>query len=271
MKKTIFTLQKQKDNQEKITMITAYEYSSAKVLDQLGVDMILVGDSLGMVMQGYEDTLSVSVDDMIYHSKAVARGVKDAFIVVDLPFMSYQTSIEDALKNSARLIKEGRANAVKLEGGFEYIPHIKAITKAGIPVMAHLGLTPQFVNILGGYKVQGKDEFGAKQILQEAKEAQNAGAFAVLLECVPKELGKKITDDLNVPVIGIGAGKHCDGQVLVWHDILGFNLDFKPKFVKTFANVSEGIKAYIKEVKEGTFPDEKHSFSTSEEVLKKIY
>lgn len=271
MKKTIFTLQKQKDKQEKITMITAYEYSSAKVLDQLGVDMILVGDSLGMVMQGYEDTLSVSVDDMIYHSKAVARGVEDAFIVVDLPFMSYQTSIEDALKNSARLIKEGRANAVKLEGGLEYIPHIKAITKAGIPVMAHLGLTPQFVNILGGYRVQGKDEFGAKQILQEAKEAQNAGAFAVLLECVPKELGKKITDDLNVPVIGIGAGKHCDGQVLVWHDILGFNLDFKPKFVKTFANVSEGIKAYIKEVKDGTFPDEKYSFSTSEEVLKKIY
>lgn len=271
MKKTIFTLQKQKENRQKITMITAYEYSAAKLLDELGVDMILVGDSLGMVVLGYEDTLSVSMEDMIYHSKAVAKGVKDAFIVADLPFMSYQISVEDAVRNSARLLKEGRANAVKLEGGIEYAPHIKAITKAGIPVIAHLGLTPQFVNVLGGYKVQGKDEFAAKQLIADAKEAQNAGAFALLLECVPWQVAKKITDEAKIPVIGIGAGQHCDGQVLVWHDILGFNTDFKPKFVKTFANVSEGLKAYINEVREKKFPNETHSFSASDEVLKKLY
>lgn len=271
MKKTIFTLQKQKENHQKITMITAYEYSAAKILDELGVDMILVGDSLGMVVQGAEDTLSVSMEDMIYHSKAVAKGVKNAFIVADLPFMSYQISVEEAVRNSARLLKEGRANAVKLEGGVAYAPHIKAITQAGIPVIAHLGLTPQFVNVLGGYKVQGKDEFAAKQLIKEAKEAQSAGAFALLLECVPWQVAQKITDEAKIPVIGIGAGKHCDGQVLVWHDILGFNTDFKPKFVKAFANVREGLKAYIDEVRGGIFPDETHSFSTSDEVLKKLY
>lgn len=271
MKKTIFTLQKQKENNEKITMITAYEYSSAKILDEFGVDMILVGDSLGMVVLGYKDTLSVTMKEMIYHTKAVARGVKNAFIVADLPFASYQTSVKDGVKNAAKLIKKGRANGVKLEGGVDYIPHIKAIAQAGIPIIAHLGLTPQFVNVLGGYKVQGKDEFGAKELIKAAQEAQNAGAFAVLLECVPWQLAQKITENLTIPVIGIGAGKHCDGQVLVWHDILGFNTDFKPKFVKTFGDVTAGIKAYIKEVKNGTFPDENFSFSASDEVLKKLY
>ena len=271
MKKTIFTLQKQKENKEKITMITAYEYASAKILDEFGVDMILVGDSLGMVVLGYKDTLSVTIKEMIYHTKAVSRGVKNAFIVADLPFASYQTSVKDAVKNAAKLIKKGRANAVKLEGGVDYVPHIEAVAKAGIPVIAHLGLTPQFVNVLGGYKVQGKDENAAKQLIKAAQEAQNAGAFALLLECVPWQIAKKITDEVKIPVIGIGAGKHCDGQVLVWHDILGFNTDFKPKFVKTFGNVSKGIKAYIKEVREQKFPDEQHSFSASEELLKKLY
>ncbi|TQR53562.1 3-methyl-2-oxobutanoate hydroxymethyltransferase [Campylobacter troglodytis] len=271
MKKTILTLQAQKDKNEKITMITAYEYSAAKLLDQLGVDMILVGDSLGMVVLGYEDTLSVSMKDMIHHSKAVARGVKEAFIVADLPFMSYQASIKEAVKNSAKLLKKGRANAVKLEGGSTYLPHIKAISEAGIPVMSHLGLTPQFVNVLGGYKLQGNDEFKAEQMIQDAKNAQEVGAFAVLLECVPWQLTQKITEKLTIPVIGIGAGKFCDGQVLVWHDILGFNLDFKPKFVKNFSDISEGLKAFIQEVKEGSFPDKAHSFNASKELLNKLY
>lgn len=258
MKKTILTLQKQKEQNEKITMVTAYEYSAARILDSLGVDMILVGDSLGMVVLGDKDTLSVTMKEMIYHSLAVSKAVQNAFVVADLPFMSYQNSIKKAVKNAGKLLKKARVNGVKIEGALP--SHIKAISEAGIPVIAHLGLTPQYVNVLGGYKVQGKDEIVAQKIFENAKEAQEAGAFAVLLECVPSDLALKITQNLHIPTIGIGASKHCDGQVLVWHDILGLNTEFKPKFVKTFIDATSGIKAYLSEVKEGKFPNEQYSF-----------
>lgn len=271
VKKTIFSLRKQKENKEKITMVTSYDYSSARILDNAGVDMILVGDSLGMAVLGYEDTLAVTMEDMIYHSRAVSRGTKNAFVVADLPFMSYQASVEDAVRNSGRLLKEGRVNGVKLEGGAEFAPHIKAIVKAFIPVIVHIGLTPQAVYALGGYKVQGKDEILAKKLIEDAKIAQECGAFAVLLECVPYALAKLITEELVIPTIGIGAGKYCDGQVLVWHDLMGLNTEFKPKFVKVYSNPLEGIKNYINEVKEGKFPDEEHSFGMDEELLKRIY
>ncbi|MCX2682391.1 3-methyl-2-oxobutanoate hydroxymethyltransferase [Campylobacter sp. MIT 21-1685] len=271
MKKTIISLQKQKEKKEKITMATSYEYSSAKMLDDLDIDMILIGDSLGMVVLGYEDTLSVSMEDMIYHSLAVSRAVKKAFLVADLPFMSYQTSVHSAVENAGRLLKQGRANAVKLEGGSEFAPHIEAISKAFIPVMAHIGLAPQAIHTLGGYKVQGKDEDRALKIIQDAKIAEKSGAFALLLECIPQELAKKITEEVSIPTIGIGAGKYCDGQVLVWHDIIGLNTEFKPKFVKHFLDVSEGIKTYIKEVRSGEFPAQEHSFSMDNRFFEKLY
>lgn len=271
MKKTITSLWQQKQNKEKITMVTSYEYSSAKMLDDLGVDMVLVGDSLGMVVLGYEDTLSVSMEDMIYHSLAVSRGVKKAFLVADLPFMSYQTSVACAVENSGRLLKQGRANAVKLEGGVEFAPHIEAISKAFIPVMAHIGLAPQAVHMFGGYKVQGKDEQKARKIIEDAKIAEESGAFALLLECIPEQLAKKITEEVSIPTIGIGAGRYCDGQVLVWHDIVGLNTEFTPKFTKQFADISQGIKAYIKEVRSGQFPSQEHSFSMDNELLRKLY
>ncbi len=271
IKKTILDLKKQKENKEKITMVTAYDYLSAKLLDKAGIDMILVGDSLGMVVLGYEDTLAVRMKDMIYHSRAVSKGAKNAIVVADLPFMSYQASIKDAVRNSGRLLKEGRANAVKLEGGANFKEHIKAIANAFIPVMVHLGLTPQAVYALGGYKVQGKDEILAKQLIKEAKMAEDLGAFALLLECVPYALAKLISKEVKIPTIGIGAGKYCDGQVLVWHDLLGLNTDFKPKFAKTYANPLEAIKTYINEVKEGEFPGEEHSFAMDEEILRKLY
>lgn len=268
MKKTVLNLQNKKYQHEKITMISAYEYSAAKILDSLGVDMILVGDSLGMVVLGHKDTLSVTMKEMMYHTLAVCKGVQNAFVVADLPFMSYQTSLKKAVKNAGKLLKKG-ANAVKLEGAL--FSHIKAMSEAGIPVMAHLGLTPQYVNVLGGYKVQGKDENKALQILQDAKKAEEAGAFALLLECVPSELAQKITENLQIPTIGIGAGKHCDGQVLVWHDILGLNTEFKPKFVKVFADTAQGLKEFIQEVKEGKFPSDEHSFLLGDDVLKRLY
>ena len=271
MKKTILDLYKQKENKQKITMVTSYDYSSARLLDNAGIDMILIGDSLGMVVLGYEDTLSVTMEDMIHHSRAVSRGAKNAFIVADLPFMSYQASVEDAVKNSGRLLKEGRVNAVKLEGGLEFASHIKAISNAFIPVMAHIGLTPQAVHMLGGYRVQGKDEILAKKLIKDAKIAEESGAFALLLECIPYALAEIITKEVSIPTIGIGAGKYCDGQVLVWHDLLGLNTEFKPKFAKAYANTLEGIKKYIDEVKQGEFPSQEHSFSMADEVLRKIY
>lgn len=269
------TFQQQKENKDKITMLTAYDYSMAKLIDGAGIDGILVGDSLGMVMLGYEDTLSVTMEDMIHHTKAVARGAKNALVVGDMPFMSYQTSVYDAVKNAGRLMKEGRCQAVKLEGGATVCEQIKAITNASIPVMGHLGLTPQSVNAFGGFKVQGKDEENAKKILQDAKDIERAGAFAVVLECVPARLADLITKELSIPTIGIGASAGCDGQILVYQDMLGMYADFKPKFVKRFANVGEvmqnGIKAYIEETKNGTFPASEHTFKINDEVINKLY
>ena len=237
--------------------------------------MLLVGDSLGMVMLGYEDTLSVTMEDMIHHTAAVARGAKNALVVGDMPFMSYQASVYDAVVNAGRLMKEGRCNAVKLEGGAAVCPQIKAITEASIPVMAHIGLTPQSVNAFGGFKVQGKSEEAARRILDEAKAVEEAGAFAVVLECVPAKLAELITKTVNIPTIGIGAGAGCDGQVLVYQDMLALFSDFKPKFVKHFADVGsvmrEGFKAYIEEVKAGTFPAEEHTFKIDDQIIEKLY
>ena len=228
-----------------------------------------------MVMLGYEDTLSVTMEDMIHHSAAVARGAKNAFVVTDMPFMSYQTSVYDAVVNAGRLMKEGRANAVKLEGGTEFAPHIEAIVKASIPVVAHIGLTPQSVNAFGGFKVQGKDLKAAQKLIEDAKVVEAAGACMVVMECVPAKLAAKITEELHIPTIGIGAGAGCDGQVLVYQDLLAMYSDMKPKFVKQFAQVGEamreGVKAYIDETKAGTFPGEEHTFQISDEVIEKLY
>lgn len=275
MKNTVLTLQKQKEQKDKIVMVTAYDYTTAKIMDESGVNTILVGDSLGMVMLGYEDTLSVTMEDMIHHSAAVARGAKSAFVVTDMPFMSYQTSVYDAVVNAGRLMKEGRANAVKLEGGTEFAPHIEAIVKASIPVVAHIGLTPQSVNAFGGFKVQGKDLNAAQKLIEDAKAVEAAGACMVVMECVPAKLAAKITEELRIPTIGIGAGAGCDGQVLVYQDLLAMYSDMKPKFVKQFAQVGEamreGVKAYIDETKAGTFPGEEHTFQISDEVIEKLY
>lgn len=275
MKNTVLTLQKQKEQKDKIVMVTAYDYTTAKIMDESGVNTILVGDSLGMVMLGYEDTLSVTMEDMIHHSAAVARGTKNAFVVTDMPFMSYQTSVYDAVVNAGRLMKEGRANAVKLEGGAEFAPHIEAIVKASIPVVAHIGLTPQSVNAFGGFKVQGKDLKAAQKLIEDAKAVEAAGACMVVMECVPAKLAAKITEELHIPTIGIGAGAGCDGQVLVYQDLLAMYSDMKPKFVKQYAQVGEamreGVKAYIDETKAGTFPGEEHTFQISDEVIEKLY
>lgn len=275
MKNTVATARQQKKDGDKITMLTAYDYSTAKLMDEAGINMLLVGDSLGMVMLGYEDTLSVTMEDMIHHTAAVARGAKNALVVGDMPFMSYQASVYDAVVNAGRLMKEGRCNAVKLEGGAAVCPQIKAITEASIPVMAHIGLTPQSVNAFGGFKVQGKSEEAARRILDEAKAVEEAGAFAVVLECVPAKLAELITKTVNIPTIGIGAGAGCDGQVLVYQDMLALFSDFKPKFVKPFADVGsvmrEGFKAYIEEVKAGTFPAEEHTFKIDDQIIEKLY
>ena len=299
MKNTVVTIQEAKKRGEKITMLTAYDYSMAKLIDESGINMILVGDSLGMVMLGYEDTLSVTMEDMIHHTKAVTRGAKNALIVADMPFMSYQASVYDAVCNAGRLMKEGRAQAVKLEGGKEVFPQIEAITKASIPVVAHLGLTPQSLNVFGGFKVQGKSEEAAKkliedakgaeatvkvqgktleaaqQLIEDAKAVEEAGAFAVVLECVPAKLAELISKQINIPTIGIGAGAGCDGQVLVYQDMLAMFGDFKPKFVKQFGQIGEQMKAafsqYIKEVQNGVFPAEQHTYGISDEMLEKLY
>ena len=275
MKKTVSTLQQAKENGQKITMLTAYDYSTAKLMDEAGIDMILVGDSLGNVILGYEDTISVTMEDMIHHGAAVSRGVKETMVVVDMPFMSYQISVEEAVTYAGRLMKEGRANAVKLEGGKSVCPQIKAITQAGIPVVAHLGLTPQSINALGGYKVQGKSEDAAKKLLEDALAVQEAGAFALVLECVPTKLASLITKKLTIPTIGIGAGNECDGQVLVYQDMLGMFSDYVPKFVKQFAQVGEIMKKafsdYKEEVASGAFPAEKNSYKIDDEVIDKLY
>lgn len=264
MKNTVSTFKKAKENKQKLTMLTAYDYSTAKLFDEAGINSILVGDSLGNVILGYEDTISVTMEDMIHHGAAVARGAKNALVVVDMPFMSYQTSVYDAVYNAGRIMKEGRAGAVKLEGGAGICPQIKAITECGIPVVGHLGLTPQSVNVFGGYKVQGRDDAAAKKLIDDAHKVEEAGAFAVVLECVPAKLAETISNELSIPTIGIGAGNGCDGQVLVYQDMLGMFSDYVPKFVKQFANVGEiikeAVKSYIEEVSDGTFPDEEHSY-----------
>lgn len=275
MKNTAVTFKQEKEKNEKLTMLTAYDYSTAKIIDEAGINGILVGDSLGMVCLGYEDTLSVTMEDMIHHTKAVSRGVKNTLVVADMPFMSYQTSVYDAVVNAGRLIKEGRAHVVKLEGGLEVCDKIEAIVKASIPVMAHIGLTPQSVNAFGGFKVQGKDEEAAKRLIEEAIAVEKAGAFAVVLECVPAKLAKIISERLTIPTIGIGAGSDCDGQILVYQDMLGMYSDFTPKFVKKYENLGEkmniAFKKYIEEVKDGVFPSEEHSFKINDEVIEKLY
>lgn len=275
MKNTVATFKKMKNEGTKISMLTAYDYSTAKLVDEAGINSILVGDSLGMVMLGYEDTLSVTMEDMIHHTAAVARGAKNALVVGDMPFTSYEVSVEQAVINAGRLMKEGRANAVKLEGGVRVAEQIKAITKAGIPVCAHIGLTPQSVNAFGGFKVQGKTAEAAQQMVEDALAVQEAGAFAVVLECVPAKLAAIISEKLDIPTIGIGAGAGCDGQVLVYQDMLALFSDFKPKFVKHFGNIgpqmTAAFKAYDEEVKAGTFPSEEHTFKIDEEALEKLY
>jgi 3-methyl-2-oxobutanoate hydroxymethyltransferase len=272
---TIKSFQEAKDKGEKITMLTAYDYSMAKILDESGVESILVGDSLGMVFQGHSSTLSVTVDEMIYHTKAVVKGVKRALVIADMPFMSYHVSVEEAVRNAGRLVKEGGAEAVKLEGGKNIIDNVKAIVDAQIPVIGHLGLTPQSVNAFGGFKVQGKEEKNARQIIEDAKLLEEAGAFAIVLECVPSKLAKLISKSLHIPTIGIGAGNECDGQVLVINDLLGMFNDFIPKFVKQYAqlnqNVISSVQTYNNEVKSGDFPTEKHTFSIDDSILEKLY
>ena len=275
MKKTVNTFKQAKENGEKLTMLTAYDYSTAKMIDEAGIDSILVGDSLGMVFLGYPDTLSVTMEDMIHHTKAVTRGAKEAFVVADMPFMSYQTSVYDAVVNAGRLIKEGHAHAVKLEGGMEVCEQIRAIVRASIPVCAHIGLTPQSINAFGGFSVQGKGEEAAKRLIEEAKAVEEAGAFAVVLECVPEALATLITQQISIPTIGIGAGAGCDGQVLVYQDMLGLYSDFVPKFVKQFkkldSEMKDGFRAYREEVRAGLFPAKEHTFKIDETVLNKLY
>ena len=261
---TVLDLQKMKATNEKIAMITAYDATMAKLVDAAGVDMVLVGDSVGMVVQGLEDTLSVTLDDMIYHGRCVARGLQRAHLTVDMPFMSYQVSAEQALENAGRLVQEGRAQSVKLEGGERSAGAIEKIVQAGIPVVGHIGLTPQSVNTLGGWRVQGRGDAAGEQLLRDAQAVQDAGAFALVLEMVPAELALEVTTALDIPTIGIGAGPECDGQVLVCNDLLGFDLNFSPKFVKRYAELqhpmTQAIRDYVGEVRSGTFPSAEHSF-----------
>lgn len=275
MKNTVLTFKQAKEKGEKLTMLTAYDYSTAKLMDEAGVNSILVGDSLGNVILGYEDTLSVTMEDMIHHTAAVARGAKNTLVVADMPFMSYQTSVYDAVCNAGRLMKEGRAGAVKLEGGAAVCPQIKAITDCGIPVVAHLGLTPQSINAFGGFKVQGKSEEAARKLIEDAKLVEAAGAFSVVLECVPAKLAARISKELTIPTIGIGAGNGCDGQVLVYQDMLGMFSDYVPKFVKQFANVGEimkgAFKDYINSVADGSYPAPEHEYGIDDEIMGRLY
>lgn len=274
-KNTVATLQKQKEQGDKITMLTCYDYSMAKLMDEAGINTLLIGDSLGNVILGYEDTLSVTMEDMIHHSAAVARGAKNALIICDMPFMSYQVSVEEAVRNAGRLMKEGRANMVKLEGGASVCPQIEAIVKASIPVCAHIGLTPQSINAFGGFKVQGKSEEAARQLIEDAKKVEAAGASLLVMEGIPAKLAEIITKTVTIPTIGIGAGAGCDGQVLVYQDMLGMFKDYVPKFVKVFADTGTIMKQafadYIKEVKEGTFPAEEHTYKIDDTIIEKLY
>lgn len=267
-KRTVATLLEMKKSGQKVSQVTCYDYSTMSLVDQCGIDTVLVGDSLGMTMQGYETTLPVTMDEMIVYGRSVVRASKEVFVIMDMPFMSYQTSVEEAVANAGRLIKETGANAVKLEGGAAVKEQIKAIVDAGIPVCAHIGMTPQSVNVFGGFKVQGKGEANAERVLQDAFAVQEAGAFMCVLECVPPKLAALITEKVDMITIGIGAGAGCDGQVLVWQDMTGINQQFTPKFVKHFGEIGEALKdafrAYDAEVKAGTFPAAEHSFAKSD-------
>jgi 3-methyl-2-oxobutanoate hydroxymethyltransferase len=261
---TIPDLYKKKAEGKKITMLTAYDYPTAQIVDQAGIDVILVGDSLGMVVQGEANTLPVTMEEMLYHTKLVSRATQSAMVVGDLPFLSYQSGREDAIRNAGRFLKEAGAEAVKLEGGSPMADVIRAIVSAGIPVMAHIGLTPQYVHTLGGFKVQGKEEAAREKLLADARAVQDAGAFSVVLEAIPASLAKEIKELLRIPTIGIGAGVHCDGQVLVLHDLLGLFDRFTPKFVKQYARLKDlalkAVKDYKQDVEGGTFPSDEHSF-----------
>ena len=273
-KVTIAALHQKKQTGQKITMMTAYDYPTASLVDQAGIDTTLVGDSLGMVMLGYESTVPVTMDEMIHHCKAVSRGTQNSLIIGDMPFMSYQVSIEDAIQNAGRFIKEAGCDCVKLEGGTEMAHVVKAIVDVGIPLCGHIGLTPQTATKLSGYNVQGKDADSAKELLQSARDLENAGAFMVVMECIPDLLAARITRELKIPTIGIGAGKDCDGQVLVYHDLVGLFERFTPKFVKQYVNLAPQIRdaliQFKTDVDTGTFPGPEHSFAMKEEEAKKI-
>ncbi len=273
-KVTIASLQKKKETGKKITMMTAYDYPTAGLVDQAGIDTTLVGDSLGMVMLGYESTVPVTMDEMIHHSKAVVRGTTNSFVLGDMPFMSYHVSVEDAIRNAGRFIKEAGCDCVKLEGGSEMAHVVKAIVAAGIPVCGHIGLTPQTATKLSGYNVQGKDSDSAKELLQSAKDLENAGAFLIVMECIPDLLAARVTKDLKIPTIGIGAGKDCDGQVLVYHDLVGLFERFTPKFVKQYVNLAPQIRdalvQFKKDVDSGVFPGPEHSFAMKKEEADKM-
>ena len=276
MKNTVVTFRAAK-GQDKLVVLTAYDYSTARVMDDAGVNALLVGDSLGMVMLGHEDTLSVSMDDMIRHCAAVARAADQALVICDMPYMSYHTSVDEAVRNAGRLVTEGRAQAVKLEGGSEFCDVVKALVRASIPVMGHLGLTPQSVNAFGGFRMQGKTPSAAQKLLDDARALQDAGAFALVLECVPAPLAERVTQALAIPVIGIGAGAGCDGQVLVWQDMTGMTLSHLPRFVKRFgevgASLRSAVEAYAREVRAGAFPTDDHGYPLPEgmeKTLKKL-
>lgn len=262
----VIDLQNMAEKKEKITMITAYDYPSAKQVEKAGADTILVGDSLGNVVLGYSSTTQVTLSDMIHHAKAVKRGAKDTFVVVDMPFMSYHASLEQSIVNATKLFQETDAQALKLEGASEEtLTLIKRLTDGGIPIVGHLGLTPQTVNVLGGYRVQAKNEETSQKLLEDTKRLEQAGAVAVVLECIPKEIGERVTNSVSIPTIGIGAGAECDGQVLVYHDLLQYGGDRFPKFVKNYANFNlygtQALENYVKEVKSGAFPLEKHTYT----------
>lgn len=271
MKQSVLTFKKMKEDGKKISMLTAYDYSMAKLMDEAGIHGILVGDSLGNVMLGYEDTIPVTMQDMITFGSAVSRGAKNALVVIDLPFMSYQISTAQALENAGRLMKEAGADAVKLEGGASVCPQIKVITDAGIPVMAHIGLTPQSVNVFGGFKIQGKSREAALKLIEDAKNVEEAGAFAVVLEGIPSSVAEIITNSINIPTIGIGAGAECDGQILVNQDMFGMFSDFTPKFVKRYAEIGKEMKRaiadYMEEVEDGVFPAECNQYKISDDIM----
>jgi len=276
-RKTVLDLQKMKVENEKIAMVTAYDATMARLVDAAGVDMVLVGDSLGMVIQGMDDTLAVTLDDMAYHGRCVARGLKQAHLTVDMPFMSYQINPEQALESAGKLVQLGKAQSVKLEGGERSASAIEKIVTAGIPVVGHIGLTPQSVNTLGGWRVQGRSEDASDQLIRDALAVQEAGAFCLVLEMVPSELASEVTAALSIPTVGIGAGPECDGQVLVCNDLLGFDMGFSPKFLKRFAElqnpITGAIRQYVSEVRNGTFPADEHSFHRKNPAkkIKRLY